>query len=117
MVEPAETRERNQPCVVGWVRLDGPVGRCVLLEGVVGPVVVVVVGLLSEDTAKVVFTEDNHVVETVLSEISIPSFSSSPWKSGAPQSGAASAIWRMSARISGLTGGRPEPRFLDFHRQ
>ena len=45
--------------------------------------------------------------ETVRSATSIPSFRSSPWILGAPHRGLAAAIRRTSARISGLTGGRP----------
>src|ERR1700719_1746855 len=44
------------------------------------------------------------------------SLSSSPWIRGAPQSGLAMLISRISLRISGGTGGRP-PRGRDFQRQ
>ena len=53
-------------------------------------------------------------LDTVRSEISIPSFSSSPWILGAPQSELAFAILRIRSRISGLTGGRPGPLRRDL---
>ena len=45
--------------------------------------------------------------DTVRYEISIPSFSNSPWMRGAPQSGLAAAIFLINARISGLASNRP----------
>src|ERR1700675_2014240 len=47
---------------------------------------------------------------------STPSLRSSPWILGAPQSGLAWLISRISWRISIETFGRP-PRQRDFHRQ
>jgi hypothetical protein len=46
----------------------------------------------------------------------MPSLSNSPWIRGAPHSGLAKLISRISSRISGGTVGRP-PRRLDFQRQ
>src|SRR5258708_24925014 len=45
--------------------------------------------------------------ETVRSATSMPSFRSSPWIRGAPQSGFAAAICVTRALIWALTGGRP----------
>ena len=56
-------------------------------------------------------------LETVRSEISIPSLSSSPWILGAPQSGLAFAILRTRSRISRLIGGRPGPLRRDLNFQ
>jgi hypothetical protein len=53
---------------------------------------------------------------TVVCPISIPSMRSSPWIRGAPQSGFATLMSRMSSRISIGVFGRP-PRALDFKRQ
>ncbi len=47
--------------------------------------------------------------ETVRSEISTPSFRSSPWIRGAPQSGLAAAMVVIRLRISALNRGRPGP--------
>src|ERR1700681_1570387 len=47
---------------------------------------------------------------------SMPSLSNSPWIRGAPHSGLAMLISRISLRISGGIVGRP-PRRLDFQRQ
>jgi hypothetical protein len=44
---------------------------------------------------------------TLLSPMSIPSLSSSPWMRGAPQPGFSRHIWRIRARISRETTGRP----------
>ena len=55
--------------------------------------------------------------ETVISEITIPSLSSSPWIRGAPHSTFISAISEISLRTSTEIRGRPAPRFLLFHRQ
>jgi hypothetical protein len=46
-------------------------------------------------------------LETVRSEIAMPSFKSSPWMRGAPQRGFAAAILRIRAAISASRGGRP----------
>ena len=48
--------------------------------------------------------------------MSMPSLRSSPWMRGAPQSGLARLISRISRRISGVTLGLPARR-LDFQRQ
>ena len=56
-------------------------------------------------------------LETVRSEISSPSFSSSPWILGAPQSGLAFAIVRIRWKISRLIGGRPGPLRRDLNFQ
>src|SRR5258708_33500770 len=53
---------------------------------------------------------------TLVCPISMPSLSNSPWIRGAPHSGLAMLISRISLRISGGTVGRP-PRRLDFQRQ
>src|SRR5712672_3285991 len=53
---------------------------------------------------------------TLVCPISMPSLRSSPWIRGAPHSGLAMLISRISSRISGATVGRP-PRRRDFHRQ
>src|SRR5258708_11937285 len=53
---------------------------------------------------------------TLVCPISMPSLRSSPWIRGAPHSGLAMLISRISSRISGVTVGRP-PRRRDFHRQ
>src|SRR5260221_7162290 len=53
---------------------------------------------------------------TLVCPTSIPSLSNSPWIRGAPHSGLAMLISRISLRISGGTVGRP-PRRLDFQRQ
>ena len=45
--------------------------------------------------------------DTVRSEMWIPSLSSSPWMRGAPQIGLAAAIFRIRARMAGVTSGRP----------
>src|SRR5436189_3177212 len=47
---------------------------------------------------------------------SMPSLRSSPWMRGAPQSGLARLISRISRRISSVTFGLPERR-RDFQRQ
>jgi len=44
---------------------------------------------------------------TLLSPMSIPSLSSSPWMRGAPQPGFSRHIWRIRARISWEIEGRP----------
>jgi hypothetical protein len=49
---------------------------------------------------------------TVAWETCIPSFRSSPWIRGAPQSGLSCAILRISARASADTAGRPVRRRL-----
>ena len=56
-------------------------------------------------------------LETVDSETRNPSLRSSPWIRGAPQVGFASAIFRMRARISPETFGRPGRRGRLFQRQ
>ena len=53
---------------------------------------------------------------TLVCPISMPSLRSSPWIRGAPHSGLAMLISRISLRISGATVGRPLRR-PDFHRQ
>src|SRR5258707_10212438 len=53
---------------------------------------------------------------TLVCPISMPSLRSSPWIRGAPHSGLAMLISRISRRISTGTIGRP-PRRLDFQRQ
>src|SRR6516164_3644746 len=53
---------------------------------------------------------------TVVCPTSMPSLSSSPWMRGAPQSGFARLMSRMSCRTSCDILGRP-PRGLDFQRQ
>ena len=53
---------------------------------------------------------------TVRSETSKPSFRSSPWIFGAPQSAFSAAMRRMRIRTSSLTLGRP-PRGRDRQRQ
>src|SRR5260221_6572497 len=53
---------------------------------------------------------------TLVCPISMPSLSNSPWIRGAPHSGLAMLISRISLRISGGTVGRP-PRRRDFQRQ
>src|SRR5580704_10028819 len=53
---------------------------------------------------------------TLVWPISMPSLSNSPWIRGAPHSGLAMLILRISRRISTATVGRPE-RGRDFQRQ
>src|SRR5882672_11940441 len=53
---------------------------------------------------------------TLVWPISMPSLSNSPWIRGAPHSGLAMLISRISRRISTATVGRPE-RGRDFQRQ
>src|ERR1700737_4133714 len=53
---------------------------------------------------------------TLVCPISTPSLSNSPWIRGAPHSGLAVLISRISLRISGGTVGRPPPR-RDFQLQ
>src|ERR1700722_15393367 len=53
---------------------------------------------------------------TLVWPISIPGLSNSPWIRGAPHSGLAMLISRISRRISTATVGRPE-RGRDFQRQ
>jgi hypothetical protein len=54
---------------------------------------------------------------TLVSPISMPSFSSSPWIRGAPQSGFSRLIFRINWRVSFATVGRPgRPRRI-FHVQ
>src|SRR5258708_37200996 len=53
---------------------------------------------------------------TLVCPISMPSLRSSPWIRGAPHSGLAILISRISRRISTGTIARP-PRCLDFQRQ
>src|ERR1700682_1967084 len=53
---------------------------------------------------------------TLVCPISTPSLRSSPWIRGAPHSGLAMLISRISLRISNGTAGLP-PRAFDFHRQ
>src|SRR4029453_16401721 len=53
---------------------------------------------------------------TLVCPTSIPSLSSSPWIRGAPHSGLAKLIVRISSRISTETTGRPGRR-LDFQPQ
>src|ERR1700738_1035212 len=53
---------------------------------------------------------------TLVCPISMPSLSSSPWIRGAPHSGLAMLISRISPRISSGTVGRP-PRGRDFQPQ
>ena len=58
------------------------------------------------------------ILEIVRSEIlSIPGFINSPCILGAPQSRFSFAIFSMIFRISGSTGDRPGPLFLDLYRQ
>ena len=54
--------------------------------------------------------------ETVDWATSKPSFRSSPWMCGAPQSGFSKLILRIRSRSSLSICGRP-PRGRDFHRQ
>ncbi len=56
-------------------------------------------------------------LETVASEILMPSFMSSPWTRGAPQSGFSRLMRRMGSRTSRGTGGRPPIRRRDFQVQ
>src|SRR5258706_7930880 len=53
---------------------------------------------------------------TLVCPTSMPSLSNSPWIRGAPHSGLAMLISRISLRISGSTVGRP-PLRRDFQRQ
>src|SRR6202171_588764 len=53
---------------------------------------------------------------TLVCPILMPSLRSSPWTRGAPHSGFAMLISRISRRISAGTVGRP-PRGRDFQRQ
>src|SRR6476646_4255888 len=54
---------------------------------------------------------------TVDWDTSIPSLSSSPWTRGAPQSGFAKLIFRISFRTSKLIGGLPGSPCRLFHLQ
>ena len=54
---------------------------------------------------------------TVVSDSVSPSFCNSPWMRGAPQSGLAACISRISARMSAATAGRPTRRGRDFQHQ
>ena len=54
---------------------------------------------------------------TVACDTSMPSFCSSPWMRGAPQNGLASRIWRINARRSAASAGRPTRRGREFQRQ
>ena len=65
MVKSAEARQRDQLGAIRRLRVSGATEWRVFVEGVVGPVVVVVADVLSEDPAKVVFIEDDHVIETL----------------------------------------------------
>ena len=56
-------------------------------------------------------------LDTVASETSKPSFSSSPWTRGAPHPVFSVTIRRTSALNSTETRGLPGRRGLDFHRQ
>ena len=56
-------------------------------------------------------------LDTVASDTSIPSFSSSPWIRGAPQSGFSRLIRRTRSRTSRGTGARPPLRRRDFQVQ
>jgi hypothetical protein len=60
--------------------------------------------------------QPSKIPATVRSETSKPSFSSSPWIFGAPQSEFSAAMRRMRVRISSPTFGRP-PRGRDRQRQ
>ena len=53
-------------------------------------------------------------LETVRSDTSKPSMSSSPWMRGAPQFGFSVAILRTRARTSAVVPGRPAFRRRDF---
>src|ERR1700704_4085754 len=53
---------------------------------------------------------------TLVCPTSMPSLSNPPWIRGAPHSGLAMLISRISLRISGGTVGRPPPR-RDFQLQ
>src|SRR6202043_638233 len=53
---------------------------------------------------------------TLVCPMSMPSLRSSPWIRGAPHSGLARLMSRISRRISSGTIGLP-PRVRDFHRQ
>jgi hypothetical protein len=81
--------------------------------------------------AQMPFAEHNNMVKKILSDgrlllamyfatvvcpTSMPSLSNSPWIRGAPQSGFATLISRMSWRMSAAVLGRP-PRGRDFQRQ
>ncbi len=56
-------------------------------------------------------------LETVGSEISIPSLSNSPWILGAPHKGFVRLMVRIKSRTSRDTGGRPGLPCRIFHRQ
>ena len=56
-------------------------------------------------------------LETAAWEMEMPSFASSPCTRGAPQSGLALLMFRISSRISGATPGRPGLRRRLFHAQ
>src|SRR6266481_7057820 len=57
-----------------------------------------------------------HILATLVCPILMPSFRSSPWIRGAPHSGLAILISRISRRISSGTVGRPL-QGRDFQRQ
>ena len=56
-------------------------------------------------------------LETAAWEMEMPSFASSPCTRGAPQSGLALLMFRISSRISGATPGRPGLRRRLFQVQ
>jgi hypothetical protein len=72
---------------------------------------------MAQITAPVIATRRlTMYLATLVCPISTPSLRSSPWIRGAPHSGLAMLISRISLRISSGTVGLP-PRAFDFHRQ
>src|SRR5262249_55136382 len=61
-----------------------------------------------------VFRRRAIYLPTLVSLMSMPSLSSSPWMRGAPQSGFSRLILRISSRTSGETDGRPGCRRRTF---
>ena len=77
MMETAQARARNQRRLVQRLALDRAVIRRVLLQGVVNAVVVVVVHVIADQPAEMLFVQRDDVVEDLATATSHPSFSDS----------------------------------------
>src|SRR5215472_773867 len=63
MVQSAQPRKRNQPCVPGRLRLDWPLVRSVLRERIVNAILVMVRHVVANQPTEMFFVEGDDMVQ------------------------------------------------------
>ena len=77
MVQSAQTRQRNCGCFGRWLWLDRPASGRVFAEAIVNPIFVMVVHVIADQPAKMLFIQRDDVVEDFSPATSHPSFRNS----------------------------------------